>query len=469
MSATGLASFIAGFGTGYINARDKEYARQRQAKLDQIVLDQADRAKAEAARQDAYRAALAQAAAPVVPQAGTRVTDASGNANLYGDDQAAQWAQQQAQQEAALSGSGAAPTAGQTALRYGVTGAMGKPMIADQSTAQAAADAANNPQARMNRIINVMMGYDPAKAMALQQQNVQTQAAQRQLDLSEKSEKEKDAYRQMVSTVATGTPTDIENALNKYQDGNTYKVQGGDQSGWIVSSYGSDGRPLGNQAFKSRMDMAGMALSRFDPTKWIDMQADKAKAEQVQRNSDRLFDLQKTQGDRSYALQAGAQARAARADAERAAQASAKADAAAALYQQNHPGATPAELNAVRTGVMSAIPQADGNAPAEVKLANAYVQAGLASNMKDALRMATTLKDASPEKIKSDLYGKALAANFGDAAKAREATEQGMNYLFPQSAAPAANIPRVTSPQQLQQLPKGTRYLAPDGTTRVRQ
>lgn len=435
MSRIGIASFITGFGTGYMNAKDKQTERDRQAKLDQIVLDQADRAKADAARQDAERSALSQAAAPVVPQAGTQVTDAGGNQNFSASNQNAQWLQQQAQQEAALSGS-AAPTAGQTALRYGVTDAMGKPMIADQAAAQTAADAANNPQARLDRVSNVLMGYDPGKAMALQQQNVQTQAAQQQLDLSKKSEKEKDAYRQMVSTVANGTPTDIENALNKgYADGNTYKVQGDDQSGWIVSSYGQDGKPLGNQAFKSRMDMAGVALAQFDPTKWIGMQADKARAEQEQKNSDRSFDLQKTQGDRSYSLQAGAQARASRDFNYAQQRALYKQKTLRAAYLKLHPNASLEEADAAALGALKLAP--DG---ADTGIATTYSP--------DAVGVGGTL-------VQKDKTGHATVIKLGPDGNPRQTMRFGPDGSVQTTTPPLSAPPKNRRAGQIYNTPKG--------------
>ncbi len=76
--------------------------------------------------------------------------------------------------------------------------------------------------------------------------------------------------------------------------------------------------------------------------------------------------------------------------------------------------------------------------PADVKLAKAAMDAGLFTDMKEALTWATRTKDASPEKVRADLYGKALAAKYGDAAEARQVTEEAMNYLFPRAGSPAA-------------------------------
>jgi len=113
------------------------------------------------------------------------------------------------------------------------------------------------------------------------------------------------------------------------------------------------------------------------------------------------------------------------------------ADAGVALYKENNPNATAAQLEAVRTGIMKAVPEIDKSAPAEVKLANAYVQAGLAKNQADGLRMATQSKADSPEKIRAEIYGKALQS-MGTPEAAKKATDAAMTYLFPQASAPAA-------------------------------
>jgi hypothetical protein len=69
--------------------------------------------------------------------------------------------------------------------------------------------------------------------------------------------------------------------------------------------------------------------------------------------------------------------------------------------------------------------------------------------MAEGLRMATTLKTESPERIRADLFGKALAANMGNAQRAQEATDAAMRYLFPDQAksgaSPGAKLNNVTA------------------------
>lgn len=97
--------------------------------------------------------------------------------------------------------------------------------------------------------------------------------------------------------------------------------------------------------------------------------------------------------------------------------------------------AAPSQIAAARTGQLDPFKaNNDANAPSEVKLARAYVTAGLAPDMAAGLKMATTSKDYSPEKVRADIYGKALTASYGNAARAQEATDQAMSYLFPAPA-----------------------------------
>ena len=118
-----------------------------------------------------------------------------------------------------------------------------------------------------------------------------------------------------------------------------------------------------------------------------------------------------------------------------------RSEAAVRLYQEKNPQASAAELEAVRRGVigMNLDPSKDKDQPSEVRLAAAFVRAGLATNMAEGLRMATTAKAESPERIRAEIFGKALAANMGNAQRAQEATEAAMRYLYPSMQSPATS------------------------------
>jgi hypothetical protein len=136
-------------------------------------------------------------------------------------------------------------------------------------------------------------------------------------------------------------------------------------------------------------------------------------------------------------------------DSEDRADAKAKQAAASLYYLEKNPTATPAELDAVKRGVIPVIPDAGKDQPAEVRLATAYIRAGLAKDMAEGLRMATTLKTESPERVRADIFAKALAANMGNAQRAQEATDAAMRYLFPDQSksntSPGAKLQNVTA------------------------
>ncbi|CDN87308.1 hypothetical protein BN948_01728 [Hydrogenophaga intermedia] len=178
-----------------------------------------------------------------------------------------------------------------------------------------------------------------------------------------------------------------------------------------------DGNPLPKASFKNRDElMAGLNIVR-DPQALFNFSQNEFRNNLLLR-----------QDNRAAAAEGRAAASAQREVDDR----TAKQKAAVALHQQRNPKATPADLEAVRTGVIDAVPKTDTNAPAEVKLAQAYVTAGMAKDMAEGLKLAATTKGDSPEKVRQEIYTKALTANFGDATRAQEATEQAMTYLFPE-------------------------------------
>lgn len=70
-----------------------------------------------------------------------------------------------------------------------------------------------------------------------------------------------------------------------------------------------------------------------------------------------------------------------------------------------------------------------GEQPAQVKLAQAIVNAGLRPDMKSALEFAMTAKDKSPEALRAELLKTALTANMGDAKRAKETVDDLMDYM----------------------------------------
>lgn len=201
-----------------------------------------------------------------------------------------------------------------------------------------------------------------------------------------------------------------------------------------ISRQSDDGRQLPSQTMKDTGQMLAAMSSFKDPMA--------------------LYNWSQNEFKNNLAVHAEARAdhadaRAAHADARSAAMASvtlaehaeksgdktAKAAAGVALYKEKHPDATDVQLEAVRRGVLNAVPLEDKNAPASVKLAQALQRAGLAKNEGEALKMALQTGNKSPDGVKADIYGKALAANMGNGERAQKATEAAMSYLYPPTAA----------------------------------
>lgn len=116
-----------------------------------------------------------------------------------------------------------------------------------------------------------------------------------------------------------------------------------------------------------------------------------------------------------------------------------KVDAAVALYKETNPNATPAQVEAVRTGVLSAVPTLDKDAPAQVKLASAALRAQVPgiTNMAQALEWARQSVSKSQAEVRADLYKEFVKQPGMSAERAKTNTEAAMKFLYPEAAAPA--------------------------------
>lgn len=110
---------------------------------------------------------------------------------------------------------------------------------------------------------------------------------------------------------------------------------------------------------------------------------------------------QNRRGNEQLQLSKNADARAATSATTEQNDKAAKATAAVELFKQRNPNATAAELEAVRRGVIDINPDSK-NAPSEVKLAQAMVNAGLAPDMRSGLEMALTKKTQDPGELHKD-------------------------------------------------------------------
>lgn len=105
-------------------------------------------------------------------------------------------------------------------------------------------------------------------------------------------------------------------------------------------------------------------------------------------------------------------------------------DTTAKLQMERLDKNTSPERRAEIDALLSSGRHGGGEMPADVKMAQVALQAGMFSDMKSALTWATRNQDASPEKRKADIYGKALAT-LGSHEAAKSVTESAMQYLYP--------------------------------------
>jgi len=142
-------------------------------------------------------------------------------------------------------------------------------------------------------------------------------------------------------------------------------------------------------------------------------------------------------GDAQLQLSVNADRRASASAGRTVADGRARSEAAVAIYREQNPDATPAQIEAVRRGVIDAVPQTGKSAPAEVKLAEAALAAKVpgVTDMASALQWARTSRDKSPSEIRAEIFKEATKRTY-NVAEARAATDEAMRYLYPEQAAP---------------------------------
>jgi hypothetical protein len=126
-----------------------------------------------------------------------------------------------------------------------------------------------------------------------------------------------------------------------------------------------------------------------------------------------------------------------------------RANAAVALYKQNNPSATAADLEAVKVGIISAAPGTVGkDAPATVQLAKWALDAKVpgVNSMADALVWANQSRTQSREEFARDIYGKAVTASQGSAKEAEKVTRQALEFFDAMSTARAGGAPAPGAP-----------------------
>ncbi len=278
---SGLAAFVAGMGTGYLQRKDKERDQERQDRMDKIVLDRADRERRDDEESQALKADMKGAAAP---QAVENMTATDVTKDDEGNDM---------------------PAVGQYrvgAARYGT-----------EKEAKDVADKANTSDARLQRQVDTLNKHGKVnEAMALQASARQAKLADFQLSDAERKhtdelsnravdeEIERAGGNTFAGLAAIGTKTNagtmsgVEVKAVPSPDGKKMNMVGVSKDGkeTVLKSYSNDDAG----ALAARQD-----LMKVDPAtriQWLHQRATEAKADAKEAKLDDRwkmeFDLNKS-------------------------------------------------------------------------------------------------------------------------------------------------------------------------------
>lgn len=174
--ASNAIAFIAGLGTGMLNAQEKKRLQEREAKKDAQDDAVFDSRMDDVREKKKERAALAEAGKTVTVNDSASTLDTSGKPVLYEDPGVASSDFRQARSMAESTGTamtGSAPVQ---------TVSAGGQAFASTALAKAAADQANTPAGRAQRTAAALYGVGkPAEAMQLEAGSKQAQVADMQL------------------------------------------------------------------------------------------------------------------------------------------------------------------------------------------------------------------------------------------------------------------------------------------------
>lgn len=267
----GIAALLGGYTAGRMQAQDREQAQADREEQRQFDRAQRTRMQTQWAEDDAYKADLKQAAAPLSVQDGTVYqpqVDDEGNAMP------------------------ANPTEG--TFKVG-----GKRFMTRMQADQAAQ--ADSPQAMQSRVADVMRRNARfTEAATLENQGLQLDASKRQAD-------KETALREMGSLLLNGGGwSAVPRVYDRYKDGFTAQVQEDGKGGATVIRIGPDGKEAGRTQFASLPEFFGRAAGAFDPAKWAADETERAdKAAEVTRdqgNKDRDFKLREKATDAQIRL-----------------------------------------------------------------------------------------------------------------------------------------------------------------------
>lgn len=221
--------------------------------------------------------------------------------------------------------------------------------------------------------------------------------AQSLLKINLDTAQRKQALGQTAAALAAGDLNAVKDFYNQFiPDGaQVTNVQRGENGQITIERQRLDGTPLPPTTMKNT-DQLVAAMSMFE-------------------NPQALYQWSQAEFQRNMAIRADNRASAAFAQgqADRAqgkSDAAARAEAGVALFKENNPNATPAQIEAVRRGVIDPVPRADGSAPADVKLAQAALSAGVpgVTDMASALQWARGKSETTPQEMHTDFVNASI-------------------------------------------------------------
>jgi len=279
-----------------------------------------------------------------------------------------------------------------------------------------------------------------------------------QLESAQRSE----SLKQTSAALAAGDLNAVKDFYNKFTpDGaQVVSVSRDDKGQILIERTTDDGRPMAPHTLKDTGELSA-ALKMFeDPMalyNWTQSEFTRNLQSKADGRADQSLGIQQAQlglSQASHAATAGA-----RADAK--GEAAAKAAAGVALYKQQHPNATPADLEAVKLGVLSAVPKDSNGYKIEMgEIAQALGTPAVDSNGKPAVDFITGRQTVNRNTEEEKKFFQWMRENgITDSNKGLALYRQGGG----------AAAPKVNSPEELAKVPKGTKYTAPDGTVRTKQ
>jgi hypothetical protein len=419
-----MLAFAAGMGSGYMNAEDKKKRDERQLRLD-TQNDELHKARMEelrAGRQQ--RISLADAVAPAQVEQGFQVTDSAGSDAFTNDPDAAAVMQDMA------ASTGAQPSLSQATR-------VNQQVYTDQAKARKAESEYNSTDATTQRQIRALQTTDPAKAITL---------ANAALENKQRLQKEADdaAFRRINGFK---TPEEMAQFMSDFTDDGMdgkFKakvLRSADGKSWSFVGTGPDGKEIQlpgqysndeDGLMKARMALAG----RFaDPERRL-----------------KFYQWEKEQGEKN---------------------------------RHNKAMETAAQTRAERAGSGGSA-SSDGLTREErLRYTSLFSEAG--RRLSEVNKTMTTLQRSTLFMAKAKQPGSEEArqlAELQESARGYEQERQMYQGLLAGSQAPGSKPPgpgqpdsqrgndtpkRISSAAERDALPKGARYIAPDGKTYIKQ